>query len=441
MDDDILILSDHAWIMTQTADQSAIDQVKDFIKHPAFADKKARFMPDIHAGAGCVIGTTVQLGQYIVPNIIGVDIGCGVLAVELGPINIDYKKLHQFIVKHIPNGCVNHKSQSVELPQRVYELMLKEFRQKKIESFPNTFKQFQTELEQAAGTVSANVTTDALGTLGGGNHFIEIDMDEKTENKYLVIHSGSRNFGLKVASYYQNLANYLLTADNNEQQSTIKKIKPKKGANIKKMKQFAEYAKPYPDDIKQLGKGFSKDMAFLMGEHAKNYTKHMTVAQIFALLNRRIMAHRIIKHLGWGLKYENCNLIESVHNYIDFQDNMIRKGAIAARKDELVVIPLNMADGTLIGRGKGNDEWNHSAPHGAGRVFARSVAKKNISMDEFRDSMKHVWSECVDKNTLDEAPQAYKNAEYIKKRIEPSVEIMIHLKSVFNFKSGVEAAV
>jgi tRNA-splicing ligase RtcB len=274
------------------------------------------------------------------------------------------------------------------------------------------------------------------------NHFIEVDEDPNTSIKYLIIHSGSRNFGLKVASYYQDLAHHLITADEADQVMTAPNgaqyIKKKKSTQSKKQKTFANI-KPYSAEVKARAKGISSAMSFLMNEHANGYIKHMKLAQIFASLNRRVMAHHILQHLG--VKLNKCVIIESVHNYIDFKDNIIRKGAISARKDELVVIPLNMADGTIIGKGCGNPDWNYSAPHGAGRRFSRTDAKKNIHMDVFRDSMKHVWSECVNKNTLDEAPQAYKDASYIKNRIAPTVEIIAHLKPVFNFKAGVESAV
>lgn len=432
---DEVIFGDQAKIMTLMVENAAIEQISKFLEHPVFKDLVARFMPDAHAGAGCVVGTTVQLGQMIIPNIIGVDIGCGVLALLLSIGEIDYKHLHEFIMSDIPSGMKNHSHPNLALLEKVYNLMLNEESLKKQE-LPATFTDFCDRVKEVASEIGVKSPLGGLGTLGGGNHFIAVEVSEQTGAKYLNLHSGSRGFGKCVGDHFQKLAEYLIYTSASTYEKTLNDMAHNRSIP-KSMQKFIKF-QPYSDEIKNLHDGFPKDMAFLVGEHAQRYIKCMKLAQVFALLNRRVMAFKICEHLG--VNYEEVFIqhqqVESVHNYIDFADNIIRKGAISARQGEKVIIPLNMKDGSLLGVGKGNDDWNQSAPHGAGRVLSRTKAREVLNMTDFVKSMEGIatWSVCQD--TLDEAPLAYKPADYIKKRIADTVEVTDHLRTAFNFKAG-----
>ncbi len=375
-------------IFTDYVEQTALSQVYTFLNHPAFKDCKTRFMPDIHAGAGAVIGTTVELSDKIIPNVIGVDIGCGMLSYKLDIKEIDFQLLDVFIKNNIPSGfSTNNKKQFMGTD---LELDIK-------------------EVCQIIGIDNSRALL-SVGSLGGGNHFIEIGKDEE-DYLWLTIHSGSRNFGLQVAKYHQNIA-----VKNKSNDIDISLIPPKEREEF----------------INRNKVSIPKGMEYLTGESAEEYIRHMKVAQRYATRSREIMADNIVSFL-------QCNVlesIESVHNYIDFKDKVIRKGAISAHKDELVVIPWNMRDGLIIGKGKGNSDWNNSAPHGAGRVMSRSEAKQQIDIKEFGDSMKDVYSSCVSKDTLDESPMAYKDHTEIEKYLSESVEILHRVKPVYNFKAG-----
>jgi RNA-splicing ligase RtcB len=264
--------------------------------------------------------------------------------------------------------------------------------------------------------------------LGGGNHFIEIDLDDD-DNYWLVIHSGSRNFGLKVAKYYQNIAKKNCMADRTSKinESIVKKYKGQKDHHHLIEKEIKE-AKSKIEKI-------TTGLEYLEGKYSRWYLEDMKFAQMYAALNRRLMGYEIISNF-YKLNYKDLELVESVHNYINFEDKIVRKGSISAHKDEKVIIPLNMADGIILGRGKGNEEWNYSAPHGSGRKMSRNKAKENIELGHFQKVMleKKVWSSCINKATLDEAPQAYKKAGTIIKSLEDSIIIECHMHPVYNFK-------
>lgn len=378
-------------IFTDYVEQSAISQVYGFLNHPAFKDCKTRFMPDIHAGSGAVIGTTVELSDKVIPNVIGVDIGCGMLSYKLDTKNIDFKELDAFIKNNIPSGFnMNNKKQNIGA----------------------TLESDIKEVCEIIGIDNSRALM-SVGSLGGGNHFIEIGKDEEN-NLWLTIHSGSRNFGLQVAKYHQKIA------EKNKKNPPVdlSTIPPKERQEFKRQLKDSEIKIP-------------KGMEYLTGDYAINYTNHMQVAQKYATRSRTIMASNIVKFL-------KCNVvqsIESVHNYIDFKDNIIRKGAISANKDELVIIPWNMRDGLIIGKGKGNPDWNNSAPHGAGRTMSRSQAKKEVDIEEFKDSMKDIYSSCVSESTLDESPMAYKDHNEVEKYLSESVEILHRVRPVYNFKA------
>ncbi len=353
-------------IFNDVVEETAMSQIYALMSHKIVEGHKVAFMPDIHAGAGCVIGTTMELGDIVIPSIIGVDIGCGVIGYNLGKIDIDFQSLDDVIRKYIPYGFAVNEAQYP-------------FHREKL--FYNMVKDICKKIDLALGRVKC-----AIGTLGGGNHFIEIDESEEGE-KWLTIHSGSRNFGLKIALYHQKKANV------------------------------------------SCGGKFG-GLAWLEDADAQEYYCDMKIAQEYALLNRAVMGAEILKNMNWST-YQR---VESIHNYIDFTNDVVRKGAISAGVDEDVIIPLNMKDGVIIGKGKGNPDWNFSAPHGAGRIMSRSKAKKEVSLEDYKEIMKDVWSTCIGKSTLDESPFAYKNPKGIIKYFEPSVEVIERLKSVYVFK-------
>lgn len=391
-------------IFTNNIEQEALEQIYKLIKQPAFEDCKVRIMPDVHAGAGCVIGFTADLGDKVIPNIVGVDIGCGMLTVELGKIDIDFAKLDAAIRKRVPSGRNTHEGRHVKFP-KIQELYC--YRELK------DTRRFER----------------SIGTLGGGNHFIELDADDEG-NKYLIVHSGSRNMGKQVAEYYQSLAVEIMQGKDKLYEMQEKLIEEYKAAGRKKEIQKA---------IKELYRTFNpnplnipKELCYLMGVYREKYLHDMKICQEFAVLNRKEMADAIIDELG----LKEISRFETIHNYIEFGSNMVRKGAISAKEGELLLIPVNMRDGCIIGRGKGNPDWNMSAPHGAGRLMSRSKAKENITLAEFEKSMEGIYTTSVNPSTIDESPMAYKPMEEILENIGDTVEIVKIIKPVYNFKAS-----
>lgn len=383
-----------ALITTDNIEQEAIAQVTELVNHPASRGSYLAIMPDVHAGKGCVIGTTMKITDRVVPNLVGVDIGCGVLAVEIQDKIDDFKALQDVIDKYVPSGMNVHQRTNVKVEKMLAEL--------------------KTPLGKHMNRILCS-----LGTLGGGNHFISIEGDE--ESNYLIIHTGSRNLGLQVAKYHQDKASEETLGD--EIQALILDLKAK-GLNSTIQDEVAKYKKEHEADASA-----SKELAFLEGQAMEDYLHDVKIAQLFAHENRWEIASTIIKQMGWSM----VNSVESVHNYIDTKTMILRKGAISSKGKFLV--PLNMRDGTLICIGKENEEWNDSAPHGAGRSMSRSRAKKELSLDSFVDTMKDIWSASVNESTLDEAPDAYKPAEEIKKALESQYVIWRELKPLFNFKA------
>ena len=391
-------------IFTQNIEQEALDQINTLMEQPAFSDCKVRIMPDVHAGAGCVIGFTADLGDKVIPNIVGVDIGCGMLTVELGKIDIDYEKLDKVIRENVPCGYNIHDGRKVKF-EKIQQL--KCYRELK------DTRRFER----------------SIGTLGGGNHFIEID--EATDGtKYLVIHSGSRNLGKQVADYYQNLAVELMQGKDElyaKQEQLIAEYKAQGRraeiqAAIKKL-HSAWRAKEL--DI-------PKPLCYLTGKYREDYLHDMRICQEFAVINRRCIADLILSGMHWvGL-----DIFETIHNYIEFDTNMVRKGAISAKKGEKLLIPINMRDGCIVGVGKGNDDWNQSAPHGAGRIMSRHKAREVVSLDAFRESMDGIYTTSVSADTVDEAPMVYKPMDEIIENIKDTVDILEIIKPVYNFKAS-----
>ena len=407
-------------IFTDNIEREAIDQINTLLEQPAFADCKIRIMPDVHAGAGCVIGFTADLGDRVIPNIVGVDIGCGMLTVELGGIDtgingktdssivdyvtdIDYEKLDNVIRTCIPSGRNVHEEIDYIFPE------LKNLR------CYNNLKNIDW-LERS------------MGTLGGGNHFIEIDEDFEGR-KYLVIHTGSRNLGKQVADYYQNLAVELMIGRDKlayERDRLIAEYKDQGRSS-----EIQDAIKELRNTWRKKTNDIPKELCYLTGKYRDDYIYDMKICQRFAKQNRLMIALKIMLSMGWY----SIDLFETVHNYID-ESNMIRKGAISAKKGEKVLIPINMRDGSLLCVGKGNEDWNCSAPHGAGRIMSRSKARESISMESFRESMTGVYTTSVCKSTIDESPMAYKSMDEIINNIKDTVDILDVLKPVYNFKAS-----
>ena len=407
-------------IFTDNIEQEAIDQINTLLEQPAFADCKVRIMPDVHAGAGCVIGFTADLGDKIIPNIVGVDIGCGMLTVELGRIDtgingktdssianyvtdIDYEKLDNVIRTCIPSGRNVHEEINYIFPE------LKNLR------CYNKLKNIDW-LERS------------MGTLGGGNHFIEID-EGFEGRKYLVIHTGSRNLGKQVADYYQNLAVELMIGRDKlayERDGLIAEYK-----NQGRSSEIQDAIKELRNTWRKKTNDIPKELCYLTGKYRDDYIYDMKICQRFAKQNRLMIALKIMLSMGWY----SIDLFETVHNYID-ESNMIRKGAISAKKGEKVLIPINMRDGSLLCVGKGNEDWNCSAPHGAGRIMSRNKARESISMESFRESMTGIYTTSVCESTIDESPMAYKPMDEIINNIKDTVDILDVLKPVYNFKAS-----
>jgi RNA-splicing ligase RtcB len=395
-------------------EQEAISQIIQILNQPMMKGVKVRIMPDVHAGAGIVIGYTAMVNDYIVPNFIGVDIGCGLTALPLGKTDISFSDLDKYIRENIPHGfSVNQdydRGEAYCAFQHLSEM---------------SYDDFEARIQEIARRVGAeNRLFTAIGSLGGGNHFLSVNRDSEGR-QYFVVHSGSRNFGKCVAEYHQKLAKDTLSPE--EMKKAISEIK----------------AKMPPEDIEKAIREFRaglpkkvKNLEYLEGGRARAYFEDMKVAQLYAQLNRRVILCRIANF--FQMAYSEYFLTESVHNYIDFEDNIIRKGAISAHKGEKLLIPLSMADGILFCEGKGNFEWNYSAPHGAGRLMSRGKAKATISVEDYKKRMEEagVWTSCVGQGTLDEAPQAYKDPEMIKNAIGDTVTILDHWKEVYNFKAN-----
>jgi tRNA-splicing ligase RtcB (3'-phosphate/5'-hydroxy nucleic acid ligase) len=380
-------------IFAETFEYEAFEQIKKLCNFEAYQDSKIRIMPDAHAGKGCTVGTTMTIANKLTPNLIGVDIGCGMEVVKLKDQEIDFKKLDNVIKEKVPHGFDVHKSS------------------KKKFDFSNLRCQKHVDLQRASLSI---------GSLGGGNHFIEVSKSSSCDDLYLIIHSGSRKLGGDICKYYQDLA-----FQNVNEMSKVKEIL------IKKLK-LEKREKEIDSELKKIRKpAVDKDLAYLIGDDFNNYMNDMAIAQKYATLNRETMAEIIIKEMN----FVEESRFETIHNYIDFKRMILRKGAVSAEKGELLLIPINMSDGSLLCVGKGNENWNYSAPHGAGRLMSRSKAKELINMDDFVNSMKNVYSTSVVKGTLDEAPQAYKSIEEIKSAIVDTVEIIDTLKPLYNFKS------
>lgn len=387
----------NALIYTNNPQETAISQIKELVNQPFMEGAKVRIMPDYHAGKGCVIGTTIALNNRVVPNLVGVDVGCGVFVAEIEETTIDFNQLDTTIRQHVPSGNDLHEEAS---------------------SIRQT-EHFANDLFVASGLYN-DYTNRSLGTLGGGNHFIELAKDDEGKH-YLLIHTGSRYVGSKIANWHQNRAfESLRREDLTEKIEALKA----EGRHQEIQQMISEYKNENP--IVQ------KELAYLEGDLFADYIADMKLAQQFARENRQMIARIIAGKMKW----EYGQQFDSVHNYIDIDSMILRKGAVRAAAGEQLVIPMNMRDGSLICIGKGNTAWNESAPHGAGRIFSRSAAMKNLSMEDFKQTMKGIWTTSVSEETLDEAPMAYKPMQEIMSQIGETVEIQKRIIPVYNFKAS-----
>ncbi len=390
-----------AKICTDVVDDVAIAQIQAMCDSPVFKQSNIRIMPDVHAGASCTIGTTMTITDKIVPNMVGVDIGCGMELVRIAEKEIDLDALDKLIYEKIPSGF-NYRDKRHEYADRID---LSELR--------------------LAKQVNTNLAYVSLGTLGGGNHFIEADKDDDG-NIYIVVHSGSRHLGKEIAELYQNEGYRRICGNSKAQlQEIIRRLKEE--GRAQDIEKEILSAKNNRQEI-------PKDTAYVEGELFDDYIHDMKITQRFAVLNRQAMADEIVR----GLRLTVTEQFTTIHNYIDTDNMILRKGAVSARKGEKLLIPINMRDGSLICVGKGNDDWNQSAPHGAGRILSRGQARAKLTMEEFRKEMSGIYSTSVNPNTIDESPMAYKTIDDIADNIKPTVEIIKRIKPIYNFKASEE---
>ena len=385
-----------------TIEEDAKDQIKTVCDTEEFANSKIRIMPDVHAGKGCTIGTTMTVTDKIVPSMVGVDIGCGMFTVSLGNIDVDFKKLDE-AAHFIPSG------------RNVWE--------GRIEKFDLTQLHCYRELKDSRRDQRS------LGTLGGGNHFIEVDVDENG-NKYLVIHSGRRNLGRQVATFYQNLAVELNSGKEEyfKQRNELVRTYKEQGRRTEIKDALIELKNNFHTKEPTL----PPDLCYLYGSFMEEYLHDVNICQQFAERSREKMAEIILDRCGWTAK----ETFSTIHNYIDINEMILRKGAVSAKAGEKVLIPINMRDGSLICIGKGNEDWNCSAPHGAGRLMSRTSAFERLTMEEYKATMAGIYSTCITPETLDEAPMAYKSMDEIVENISPTADIICRIKPIYNFKAA-----
>ena len=385
---------------TSDLESAARRQILAVCDRPEFQGCRIRIMPDVHAGKGCTMGTTMTIRDKIVPGMVGVDIGCGMETVALADREIDFARLDALIRERIPLG-------------------------RTVRSEPHAFSaQIDLTGLRCAEKINLERARHSIGTLGGGNHFIEVDRSERGE-LFLVVHSGSRHLGTEVANFYQDEGRRALWGGAYYQvQETIDRLKAE-GRAQEIQKTIRALKKEHALDI-------PRDLAYVEGRLFEDYIHDMKLVQQFALLNRRAMVDVILS--GMGLTAREA--FTTIHNYIDTDAMILRKGSVSARAGEKLLIPINMRDGSLVCIGKGNEEWNCSAPHGAGRLMSRRAAFSALSMEEFHQQMEGIYTTCVLPDTLDESPMAYKSPDEIISQIGPTAQIVEQIRPIYNFKAA-----
>ena len=389
-----------AKVFTDVVDEDSVNQVITLLNQPYIEGSKIRMMPDIHAGAGCTIGTTMTIKDKICPNLVGVDIGCGMETVRIAEKEIDFARLDEINHKYIPCGR--------DVRKQLHKL------------------NDQIDLTQLRCSPYVNLSRAqrSIGTLGGGNHFIEVDRGENGD-LFIVVHSGSRHIGNEVAKYYQDEGRKAFWGGACHQvDATI--------AELKAQGRFQEIQPTIERLRKEHEIALPKDLAYVEGRLFDDYIHDMKIIQHFATLNRKAMMDVILV----GMRLTAVEQFTTIHNYIDTDNMILRKGAVAAYAGQKLLIPINMRDGSLICIGKGNPDWNCSAPHGAGRLMSRKEAFKRLSLEEYRKEMEGIYTTCVDRTTLDEAPMAYKGMDEIISHIGPTVDIVERITPVYNFKAA-----
>ena len=385
-----------AKVFTDNVEQVAISQIINLLNQEFVSTSQIRIMPDVHAGAGCTIGTTMTITDKVVPNLVGVDIGCGMETVVLHDQHVELQRLDSVIHENIPSGFDIRKTAHVYIS----EIDLSRLR--------------------CAKHVDLNRAELSMGTLGGGNHFIEVSKDEDGQ-LYLVVHSGSRHLGKQVAEHYQNEAAKNLKNRSKEVNALISELKRQGRETL------------IQSELMKLGAlKVNKSLAFAEGRLFDDYIHDMVIVQRYASLNRKAIVKEIVKHM----KFKAEDSFITIHNYIETETMILRKGAISAKAGERMLIPMNMRDGSLICIGKGNPDWNYSAPHGAGRLMSRSAAKQSVTLSQFKASMEGIYSSTVNKSTIDESPYAYKPMDEIISNISDTAEIVKIIKPVYNFKAA-----
>ena len=389
-----------ARIFTDVADSASIAQVQQLCDQEFAAGSRIRLMPDIHAGAGCTIGTTMTITDKVVPNLVGVDIGCGMETIRIREKRLELQKLDRLIREKIPSGF------SIREKAHRY------------------FSQINLNELCCARHADLPRAEKSIGTLGGGNHFIEADRDDEG-NLYIVVHSGSRHLGVEVAGYYQEAGYRMLNrADDASAEALIARMKAegRKKEIQKELKKLKN----------QKRTSIPKALAYVSGELFEQYIHDMKIVQHFAMLNRQAMMDEIVG----GMKLHVEEQFATIHNYIDTDAMILRKGAVSARAGERLLIPINMRDGSLLCVGRGNEDWNCSAPHGAGRLMSRADARQSFTVSEFKKQMAGIYTTSVSRATLDECPMAYKGMQDILDNIGPTAEVVKIIRPIYNFKAG-----
>ncbi|WP_432620682.1 RtcB family protein [Butyricicoccus sp.] len=384
----------------KTLEPQARQQIQQVCDQRAFADSKIRIMPDVHAGVGCTIGTTMTLTDKVVPGMVGVDIGCGMETVQLKETQIDFDELDRVIRTYIPSGHAIHAHPH----PLAKDIDLRELR--------------------CAGHVDIKRAQCSIGTLGGGNHFIEIDRGEDG-HLYLVVHSGSRHLGVETASFYQKAGWKALQQGYRPLvQEAMQQLKAQ-GREQEIARMTAKIKREYAPDV-------PKELAYVSGKLFAEYIHDMKLVQRFAVRNRQAMVQSILQNM----RLTCLDAFSTIHNYIDTDAMILRKGSVSAKLGETLLIPINMRDGSLICVGKGNEDWNQSAPHGAGRLMSRTDAKNTLTLEQFQQSMRGIYTTCVQQGTLDESPMAYKTMNEIVEQIAPTADIVQRIRPVYNFKAA-----
>lgn len=401
-----------AKLFATQVEETAITQIIQILNQPFVQDARIRIMPDVHAGTGCVIGFTMTIQDAIVPNLVGVDIGCGVLAVRLQEKadDLDLQMIDEAIYRYVPAGrTVQETEQETKTAFRAQQLLC-----------------------AAAADINENLALRSIGTLGGGNHFVEVDKDS-AGNAWLLIHTGSRHLGLEVCKHYQKLAQ--MRQKQIKTDPAYQKLRDKRIADYKRQHREAEIQ----EALEELSASYQKahpsvpaELACLTGADCEAYLHDIAIVQAFARDNREAIAEAILRAAG----LHEAASFHTVHNYIDVENRILRKGSVSAQRGEDLLIPINMRDGALLCKGKGNPDYNCSAPHGAGRLMSRSKAKASISLEAFQESMKGIYSTSVNTSTIDESPMAYRGIDEIVENIRPTAEIIDRLVPIYNFKAS-----